>query len=154
MITARVKNKELLLNPSVSVDTRNLLAVCPVWAIGIMAGALVNFLFPLYLMRRNHTGHLLLTSWRELLFPILGGMQFFAAILLLGVGSLKLGALGASVGWGLFQAMQILGGQAVGFLGGEWRGVHGKPRRQMYLAIVIIIIAACIIAFGNTRPKI
>jgi len=154
IIAAEVRAKELLTTPSVSVDTRNWLAPFPVWAVGMMAGALVNFLFPLYLMRRNHTGHLLLSSWRELPFPILGGLQFFAAILLLGVGSLQLGALGASVGWGLFQAMQILGGQTVGFLSGEWRGVHGKPRTRMYLAILIIIVAAFIVAFGNTRPKI
>jgi protein involved in polysaccharide export with SLBB domain len=154
MIAAKVRAMKLLTTPSVSVDTGNLLAPFPVWAVGMMAGALVNFLFPLYLMRRNHSGHLLLTSWRELPFPLLGGMQFFAAILLLGIGSLQLGALGASVGWGLFQAMQVLGGQAVGFLSGEWRGVNGKPRTQMYLAIAIIVVAACVMAFGNTRPKI
>lgn len=153
-IAAKAQAVELLRAASVSVDTRNLLAPFPVWAVGMMAGALVNLLFPLYLMRRNRSGHLLLTSWRELPFPLIGGLQFIAAILVLGVGSLKLGALGASVGWGIYQAMQVLGGQAVGFLSGEWRGVHGRPRTQMYLAILVIIVAACIVAFGNTQPKI
>ena len=60
-----------------------------------------------------------------------------------------LGALGASVGFGIQQAMQMMGGQAVGFIAGEWKGVHGKSRNQMYAAIVILIVAAIIMALGN-----
>jgi protein involved in polysaccharide export with SLBB domain len=153
-ITEAVRTKGMLVDPAVSVDTHNLLAPFPVWAVGMLAGALVNLLFPLYLMRRNQSGSILKAYWKELPFPVIGGVQFFVAILLLGIGSLQLGALGASVGWGISQAMQILGGQAVGFLSGEWRGVRGKPRTQMYLAILILVLAALVVAYGNTRPKI
>ena len=45
--------------------------------------------------------------------------------------------LGASVGFGVQQAMQMLGSQTVGFASGEWRAVGGTPRRQMYLAIIL-----------------
>ena len=68
----------------------------------------------------------------------------------MGKGMLMLGALGASVGFGIQQAMQMLGGQAVGFIGGEWKGVYGKPRKQMYITIVLLILAAIIMAFGNS----
>ena len=61
-----------------------------------------------------------------------------------------MGALGASVGWGVYQAMQIMGNQGVGFLSGEWKGVEGKPRRQMYAAIVILLVAAVVVAYGNS----
>jgi hypothetical protein len=71
----------------------------------------------------------------------------------MGKGMLLLGALGASVGWGIQQAMQMTGGQAVGFISGEWRGVTGKPRRQMYAAIAVLIVAAMIMAYGNTLTK-
>jgi len=43
-------------------------------------------------------------------------------------GMLLLGTLGASVGFGIQQATQIIGGQGVGFISGEWRGVMGRPR--------------------------
>jgi hypothetical protein len=49
--------------------------------------------------------------------------------------------LGASVGWGLVQGRLILGGQFLGCVTGEWRGVGGKPRRQIYVAIVLLIVA-------------
>ena len=51
------------------------------------------------------------------------------------------------------QGMQMLGNQGVGFLSGEWRGVYGAPRKQMYLAIVILIMTAMILAYGNTLAK-
>jgi len=40
----------------------------------------------------------------------------------------------------------ILGGQVLGFLSGEWRGVVGRPRQQIYLAIVLLIVAMTIMA--------
>ena len=44
----------------------------------------------------------------------------------------RLGAGLASIGFGVQQAMQMLGGQSVGFISGEWRGVprgrRGPPR--------------------------
>ncbi len=61
-----------------------------------------------------------------------------------------LGALGASIGVGIQQAMQMVGGQGTGFISGEWRGVHGKPRLQMYASIALLIIAAFIMAYSKT----
>jgi hypothetical protein len=46
--------------------------------------------------------------------------------------------------------MQILGNQGVGFLSGEWAGVEGTPRRQMYAAIGILLLAAVVVAYGNS----
>lgn len=42
----------------------------------------------------------------------------------------------------------------MGFLSGEWKGVHGKPRNLMLIAIALLIIAAVIMAMGNTQPKV
>jgi hypothetical protein len=64
-----------------------------------------------------------------------------------------LGALGASVGAGIQQASQMLGGQGVGFLSGEWRGVHGAPRRLMLASIAALIVAGAIMAYSNTLAK-
>jgi hypothetical protein len=69
---------------------------------------------------------------------------------LMGKGMLCLGVLGASVGFGVSQAMQMIGGQIVGFAWGEWRGVTGTPRRQIIWGVLILIAAVCIMAVGNT----
>jgi hypothetical protein len=124
-----------------------------VWAVGLLGGALVNIVYPAYLMTRTKTWNVIKESWRETVLAALIGLQFVLAIVLMGRGMLFLGALGASIGFGVQQAMQILGNQGVGFISGEWRGVHGTPRRQMYFAISILIIAVIIMGHGNTLTK-
>jgi hypothetical protein len=101
-------------------------------------------------MTKNKSWGILKTSGREIILSAIIGIQFFAAVTLLGRGMIFLGVLGASIGFGIMQSMQILGNQAVGFISGEWKGIHGKPRRQMYLAIAILILAAIIMAYGKS----
>jgi hypothetical protein len=125
-----------------------------VWAIGLMGGALVNVTYPAYLMTKNKSWGVLLDSWWELLLSVAIGINFIIGVALMGRGMLLLGPLGASVGFGVQQAMQMLGGQTVGFASGEWRGISGRPRHQMYLAIGVLIAAAVVMAYGNTLTKI
>lgn len=125
-----------------------------VWAVGMLSGAMINILYPAYLMWKNKSWHVLRDSWRETAIPAAGGLQFVVAIVLLGNGNLMLGALGASVGWGIYQAMQILGGQAVGFASGEWRGVFGPPRHAMYIAIIIFLMATVVMGYGNSLVRV
>jgi L-rhamnose-proton symport protein (RhaT) len=120
-----------------------------VWAAGLVGGAFVNLSYPVYLMFRNKSWKALLGSWREAGLAALIGVNFCGAVALMGKGMLLLGVLGASVGFGIQQGMQMLGNQGVGFVSGEWRGVYGTPRKQMYLAIVILLLAAMIMAYGN-----
>ncbi len=51
----------------------------------------------------------------------------------MGKGMLLLGAApGASVGWGIQQAMQMAGTQMLGFASGEWRGVRDRGNRCIW----------------------
>lgn len=124
-----------------------------VWAVGLLGGALINILYPAYLLTKNRSWNVLLKSWREIGLAIIFGVNFGVAVALMGKGMLLLGVLGASVGFGVQQASQMLGSQAVGFISGEWCGVHGSPRNKMYLAIAILIVAAIIMSYGNTLTK-
>jgi len=120
-----------------------------VWAAGLLAGAALNVLYPAYLMTKNGSWGTLLKSPVEIVLAMIFGLTFFTGFALMGKGMVLMGAMGASVGFGIYQSMQMLGGQAVGFWGGEWSGVTGKPRRQMILAIVILIVATVIMSYGN-----
>jgi hypothetical protein len=137
----------------VRVETGSIPATFAVFAVGLLAGALVNIGYAAYLLTRNHSWNLLARSPRELLLAIIIGVNFSLAAALMGKGMLMLGALGASIGWGIQQAMQMTGNQLLGFLSGEWKGVKGKPLRQMYLAIAIFIVAASLMTYGNTLAK-
>ncbi len=121
-----------------------------VWALGIFGGALVNLLYPVYLLTRNKSWNLLFSRKDEALCASLVGLQFFISIVLMGRGMVLLGVLGASIGFGIQQSMQVFGNQLVGFIGGEWNGVYGSPRKKMYMGLAIIIIAVLIFSYSNT----
>jgi hypothetical protein len=137
----------------VRVETGSISATFAVFAVGLIGGALLNIGYAAYLLTRNRSWGVLLESKKELLLSLVIGVNFSVAVTLMGKGMLLLGALGASVGFGIQQAMQMTGGQLLGFVSGEWRGVHGKPRIQMYAAIAVLIAASLILAYGNTLSK-
>ncbi|MCE5268144.1 MAG: polysaccharide biosynthesis/export family protein [Planctomycetaceae bacterium] len=124
-----------------------------VWAVVLLGGALVNLIFPAFLMTKNRSWGVLASSWKEVALSLIIGVQFCLAIALVGKGMVLLGILGASVGAGIQQAMQMIGGQGLGFVSGEWRDVHGRPRQQIYAAIVLLVVATTIMAFSNTPPR-
>jgi hypothetical protein len=124
-----------------------------VWAMGLLGGALINVTYPAYLLTKHHSWNVLLESWKELVLAVGIGFNFIAGVAIMGKGMLLLGPLGASVGFGVQQAMQMLGSQGVGFASGEWRSIIGTPRYQMYAAIAILIAAAVVMAYSNTLTK-
>jgi L-rhamnose-H+ transport protein len=125
-------------------------AIFAVWALGLSAGALVNVLYPAYLMTRHKSWGVLGRNLKEVGLAAIIGMNFSIGVAMMGQGMLLLGAIGASVGFGIQQSTQMLGNQGVGFISGEWRGVSGTPRYQMVAAIVLLTLAATIMAYGNT----
>ena len=135
------------------VETGSIPATFGVFAVGLIGGALVNLGYAAYLLTRNRSWNVLFQSGGELALAVLIGVDFSLATALMGKGMLLLGALGASVGFGIQQAMQMTGTQLLGFVSGEWRGVQGKPRQQMYLALGILFVAAVVMAYGNSLAK-
>jgi len=121
-----------------------------VWALVCMGGVLINVGYAAIKMTRNKTWNLLFARKDEMLYGAIIGVQFIVSIILMGRGMVLLGILGASIGYGIQQSMQVIGNQVVGFVSGEWKGVKGKPRKTMYLALVVILIAVVILAYSNT----
>jgi len=149
-IADQVKTMRPGSDPTVRVETGSIAAIFGFSALGLVGGALVNLAYAAYLLTKNKSWGVLAQSGGELALAVIIGIDFSLAVGLANKGMLLLGALGASVGWGIQQAMQMTGTQLLGFISREWRGVYGKPRTQMYLAIGIFVVAAAILAFGNT----
>jgi L-rhamnose-H+ transport protein len=120
-----------------------------VWAMNLLGGAVVNLAYPAYLMTKNHSWGTLFSSPRDAMLALIIGVTMAISIAFMGEGMLLLGALGASVGFGIQQSSQMLANQSVGFLSGEWKGVQGRPRTQQYLAILLLLIATSLLAYGN-----
>ena len=120
-----------------------------VWALGMVGGASINILYAIFLMAKKGTWNLLFSRKDELLYGLIAGLQFIASIILLGRGMVFLGVLGASIGIGIQQSLQVVGNQLVGFIGGEWKYVYGRPRKTMYLGLVVILIAVMVFSYCN-----
>lgn len=127
-------------------------ALTAVRIVTLPGGALVNMLYPVYLLCKNHTWGVFAGpgSRRELLLSLPIGIVTVGCIAMTSVGMAFLGALGPSVGFGVNQGMQIVGSQSVGLLFGEWRGVPRRHVRTMLVAAVLLLVAVGVIAYGNT----
>ena len=120
-----------------------------VWAMVLSGAAAVNVLYPVWLLSTKSSWGVLWSNPWEFVLALLYGLSFFVPSILMGQGMLLLGTLGASVGFGLVQGSIIIGGQLLGFLSGEWRGVSGRPRKTIYAAIVVLILAMIVLSFAN-----
>lgn len=129
--------------------TSDFVSSLAVWPIGALGGVLVNIIYPSFLLTKNKSWDILIKSKKELGLATLIGANMIISMSLQGYGMRMIGILGAAIGIGIQQASQIMGGQALGFISGEWRGVHGKPRTRMYVAIALLIIAAIVMTYGN-----
>jgi hypothetical protein len=128
-------------------------SIAGVWAIALPGGALVNILYPVWLLNTKRGWGEFAGNWREIGLGLLMGIIFFSFVILNGKGMLMLGSLGASVGFGVYQALMMITSQVIGFAHGEWRGINGKPRNQIYIALAILLVAVCLMAYGNSLAK-
>ena len=125
-------------------------AAISVWALGMFMGVLVNVLYPAFLLTRNKSWKVLKDNPKEIGLSLIVGLNLFLAFALWGLGMLMLGPLGGSLGFGIYFAFQILAAQGLGWISGEWRGVSGKPIRQMMIAVIILVGAAGLMAYAST----
>ena len=121
-------------------------AVAAVWAVTLPGGAAVNALFPLWLMSRRRNGAVLL-SVRDFCLCVVRAALFVGFLVCMGSGMRMMGALGASLGFGLYQGFQIVSARGVGIVAGEW---HCVPRRigcRMVAAVILLLAAVFAMAF-------
>jgi L-rhamnose-H+ transport protein len=139
-------SQEAIIKAMTSHGASDFAAGIAVWAVAWVGAAIPNVAYPVILMTRNRSWGTLATRPGDIGLSIVYGILFFASSVALGKGMLMLGDVGASLGWGIAQGTLILGGQLLGFLTGEWRGVAGTPRRQIYAAIALLIVAMTVMA--------
>jgi L-rhamnose-H+ transport protein len=125
-------------------------ATYPVWALAMLGGMVPNLLYPCVLCFRNRSWNVFLSSPRsDIVFSILLGVLFMGSTVLYGLGAIRLGLLGTSVGWGIMQIMQIVVGNLSGFLTGEWKLAGANAVRLMLAGVAVLVVASTVMAYGN-----
>jgi L-rhamnose-H+ transport protein len=125
-------------------------ATYSVWALAMLGGMVPNLVYPGLLCFRNRSWNIFLASPKsDFALSISLGVLFMGSTVLYGLGAVRLGLLGTSVGWGIMQIMQIVVGNVSGFLTGEWKLAGAKPVRLMTAGVAVLVAASIVMAYGN-----
>jgi len=122
-----------------------------IWCLTLFGGFVANSGYCAYLITKNRT-------WDKLFAPktashwglgSLMGVFFMAGIVFYGVGASKIGDLGTSIGWALFQGPTIIIANLSGFLTGEWKDANSKAVKTMIKGVLAILVGIVIVAIGK-----
>jgi hypothetical protein len=131
------------------VETGSISAAFGACVVPLLGGTAVSCVCAVFLLFRNRSWRSFVCGGWDPALLILMGTTGALSIFLWGKGTLMLGAIGASIGWGISQATKVIGSTGLAYVSGEWHGVRGKPLMQMRLAVAILVVAALIMAYGK-----
>lgn len=121
-----------------------------VWPIALLGGLGPNICYSVYLLQRNRSWRLFRGSWaRDAWMGVGMGILWMGAMALYGVGSVFLGALGTSVGWGLLQIFMIMTANLSGVMTGEWKGAPRAAMVRLLAGLSLLAVATALMAMGN-----
>ena len=118
-----------------------------VWLPLMLAGAVPNILYCLWLMRKNGTGSRLgdggASHWG---LAFIMAIFWFGSTLLYGVSTVMLGNWGAILGWPLFMSLIVITASLLGMFTGEWKHCGSSPLRIQWTGVALLVVAVFILA--------
>jgi L-rhamnose-H+ transport protein len=112
-----------------------------VWVITLGAGFIPYLIYCLYLMARNKTFNRYKAANAPInwVYAALMAVLWFLCIICYGIGTEKLGATGASLGWLILMAVTVIVGNVWGTLTNEWKGTSVGVRKLMLIGILFLM---------------
>ncbi len=127
------------------------LAGLSVWMLVFIGGSISTCSFAVYLLTRNKTWRKFAVkkSGRNILMASLMGLSHFACLFCYGLSAWKLGSLGTSVGFAIFEAFSIIVANGLGLFTGEWEGAGRKSINAMATGLTVLVFGIIVISIGN-----
>jgi L-rhamnose-H+ transport protein len=122
-----------------------------IWVLIFIGGGISSVSYSAYLLLKNHTwkNFAVPEITRNLTLALIMALGHFGCLFFYGVGGWKLGALGTSVGFAIFQTGSILLANLLGFLTGEWIDAGPDAKRWMYAGLSVLILGIIVVSIGN-----
>jgi L-rhamnose-H+ transport protein len=136
---------------AVAVGNSPVLAAYAVWPVALAGGFLPNFAYSVFLLSRNRSVSAFHAPFPDILWPSLMAALWMGAFALYGMSAVFLGALGTSIGWGLFQIFMITTAIFSGVLTGEWKGAPRRARAFLGTGLALLILATILFTAGNSH---
>ncbi|MHC4249882.1 MAG: L-rhamnose/proton symporter RhaT [Planctomycetota bacterium] len=123
------------------------------WTLIFIGGGISSVAYSIFLLSKKKSwGKFKVEgSGKNLFFAFLMAAGHFACIIFYGIGSGKLGALGTSVGFAIFQSGSILIGNGLGIFTGEWKGASSKSKTWLAIALAVLIGGIVVLSIGNAK---
>jgi L-rhamnose-H+ transport protein len=137
------------------VNTARELGTPAVWASNVVlaptttGGALANFVYCAFMIRRNRSGKLF---WQSTVTSHWGcgiamGAFWYGGLAIYGLGEQEIGPVD---GWPLFMGAMILSSSLVGFLTGEWKSVRQKGKLLLCIGNLTIFLALIVVGMAHS----
>jgi L-rhamnose-H+ transport protein len=124
-----------------------------VWMPLMIAGAVPNIGYCVYLLRKNETTARFRESRTGTHWGFAAAMAglWFSSNVLYGISAGSLGEFGAILGWPLYMSLIVITASAVGVLSGEWKGARGAPLRFQLGGVGILILAVFVLSAASRQ---
>jgi L-rhamnose-H+ transport protein len=139
------------------LESAHNLGAAPVWAPNavwlplMLAGAIPNLVYCVYLLSRNRTAG----SYGEegtgayWLYAFIMALFWFGSTSLYGISTGKLGSWGTILGWPLFMSLIVITASVLGVLTGEWKNAGKRPLRQQMGGVVVLVLAVFVLSAAS-----
>jgi L-rhamnose-H+ transport protein len=114
-----------------------------IWFPLLAGGSIPNVLYTAYLLRKNKTATLYATRELGVYLFLVACMAtlWFGSTILYGIASIRLGSLGAVLGWPIFMSIVVVVASLIGWIAGEWRGSGTRPLRLQLAGLALLVAA-------------
>ncbi|TCL68515.1 L-rhamnose-proton symport protein RhaT [Hydrogenispora ethanolica] len=122
------------------------------WGLALFGGLFVTAGYCILQFRRNH-------SWRMYRSPGTGanwgytflmGLFWFGGVVLYGMSVRSLGEFGPSIGWPIFQSLQIAMANGWGIITGEWRNLSRGALWTRGAGLAVLFLGIAVIGWAST----
>jgi L-rhamnose-H+ transport protein len=134
---------------AVRLGNTQVAAAYAVWPIALLGGLIPNVVYSLYLLRRNRSWASFSAGGPDVMWASLMGVLWMGAFALYGMSAVYLGALGTSIGWGLFQIFMIMTATMSGLLTAEWKSAPRSATVLLGMGMAGLIGATLLLALGS-----
>lgn len=124
-------------------------AINAIWFPLMLAGAVPNVLYCVWLMKRNHSVQMYRAGRSHWLLAAIMAIFWFGSTLLYGIGAGQLGAWGPVLGWPLFMSLIVITATLLGMFAGEWKSSGLLPLRVQWAGVTVLVLAISILACSN-----
>jgi len=119
-----------------------------IWSIVLSGGFLANLGYCIYLLKKRKTiSNYKVGGPTYWLLALFAGALWYFSVMLYGMGGVKLGKSGASIGWATMQSIAIVAANVAGLVSGEWKKANRKHTLIMFSGLGLLVCGIIIIAF-------